>query len=252
MVYTIRPYKPGMAVTQLVKARSFAYKTRARAAAAAIVKAARGYGKPRGWQVKRKRWPNQSARGFMAGNDYKFVDLAAANYQNDTTGSITLIATIPQGTTVNTREGKSAQLTSVRVRGFIESKAATTVAQAACYLVWDRQPNKALAAIADVLVSASSNAFPNRENAQRFVIIKSWRYGFAGNTTAPAAQPTTIPVDDYVKLPRECVTSFTSADTTGVIGDIISGALLFITVGTIAAGTAAAESQLAFRVNFRD
>jgi hypothetical protein len=132
------------------------------------------------------------------------------------------------------------------------SDATTTVSQAANYLVWDRQPNKALAAITDVLDSISSYSFPKRENAQRFMIIKQWRQAFAGNTTTPAASIINAVVDDYVKLPAECVTCYTSADTTGVIGDIITGALLFISVGDLAAGTADAQSNLGFRVNFRD
>ena len=169
-----------------------------------------------------------------------------------TTGSVTLLATIAQGNTVNQREGKSAQLTSVRIRGNQRAGSTTTIADGAQYLVWDRQPNKALAAVADVLTSATSNAFPNRENAQRFVILKNFRCSFAGNTATPAAGTEIIDIDEYVKLPRECVTSYTTADTTGVIGDIISGALLWVSVGDIGAGTASATSTLSFRVNFRD
>lgn len=138
------------------------------------------------------------------------------------------------------------------MRGLVQADATSLVPQWANYLVWDRQPNKALAAITDVLDSANSLSFPKRENAQRFKIIKQWRGTFAGNITTPAGDTVEVDVDEYVKLPPECVSSFTTADTTGVIGDIITGALLFISVGNIAAGTSDANTQLGFRVNFRD
>jgi len=213
-----------------------------------------------GWGVRRQgsrfrmnpaRPQGLSARGFLAGNDAKFVDLALGTYANNTTGSITLVATIPQGTTVNAREGKACQLTSVRIRGRVQADATTTTTAYANYLVWDSQPNKALAAITDVLGSADPSAFPNRENAQRFKIIKQWRGTLSGNTTAPAATDVTVDVDDYIPL-KDCVTSFTAADTTGVIGNIVTGALLFVSVGSTVAGTADANTIVGFRVNFKD
>ncbi len=241
------------------KASFSSYLKARRAAAVAASAAARATAymrrrpRPSGYAYPVRRYSRRPGdRGFVTANDYKFVDLLGQTITMDTTGSVTLLATIAQGNTVNQREGKSAQLTSVRIRGNQRAGSTTTIADGAQYLVWDRQPNKALAAVADVLTSATSNAFPNRENAQRFVILKNFRCSFAGNTATPAAGTEIIDIDEYVKLPRECVTSYTTADTTGVIGDIISGALLWVSVGDIGAGTASATSTLSFRVNFRD
>ncbi len=39
--------------------------------------------------VKRGRFTRPGDRGFLAGNDYKYVDLASATYECSTTGSIT-------------------------------------------------------------------------------------------------------------------------------------------------------------------
>lgn len=200
----------------------------------------------RGWSVRRS--------GFrkLDRSDYKFVDLASATYANNTTGSVTLVATIPQGSTVNNRDGKSCQLTSVRIRGRIVADTTATTQGVACALVWDRQPNKALAALLDVYDVATTNNFPNRENSGRFRIIKEWRDVLNGNSNAPASGPVILNMNEYIKLPYECVSSYTTADTTGVIGDIITGALLFITWGSVVAGTADANTTAAFRVNFRD
>lgn len=203
--------------------------------------------RPTGWRVARR-----AGRSVLRQSDFKYVDLANASYEASTTGSITLVATIPQGNTVNNREGKSCQLTSCRVRGVVSVASTTTTVQAAAYLVWDRQPNKALAAITDVLDSVSSYSFPKRENSERFMIIKQWRCVLEGNSAAPATGDEQIDIDDYVKLPPECVSSYTVADTTGVIGDLITGALLFVTCGNRATGTTAASFTVGFRVNFRD
>lgn len=194
--------------------------------------------------------PN-STRGYLKANDAKFVDLPQELFNNNTTGTIKLIATIPQGTTVNTREGKACQLTSVRLRGNMFTDTTTTATHVCNYLVWDKQPNKALAAIADIFTSASSLAFPNRENAQRFRIIKQWRRAFSGNVTAPVGASVMMAVDEWIPL-KGCVTSYTAADTTGVIGNIITGALLFVAVGDQASGTADGNSNISFRVNFKD
>lgn len=202
--------------------------------------------------VRRGR-TNLSARGFVGSvADAKFFDTAEASYPTNTTGSITHLNIVPQGTTINSRVGKAYKCTSVAVRGQVQCDTTTTLATAACYLVWDYQPNKVLAAITDVLDSVSSSSFPKRENALRFKIIKKWSYCLSGNSTTPSAAFQSYRIDDYVKLPSDCSTLLTSADSTGVIGDMINGALLFISVGNIAAGTADGNAVLGFRLNFTD
>lgn len=192
-------------------------------------------------------------RGFVGSRgDAKYFDTALATYEASTTGSITHLSIVPQGTTVNTREGKAFRATSVNVRGKISAKTTTTIANYACYLVWDYQPNKALAAITDVLDSASSNSFPKRENNERFKIIKKYYGLLIGNTTTPTVGTEAYEIDDYVKLPKDANVLLTAADTTGVIGNTIQGALLFVTVGDIATGTAAAQAVVGFRMNFTD
>ena len=146
-----------------------------------------------GWSVRRYAGYRKLDR-----SDYKFVDLASATYANNTTGSVTLVATIPQGSSVNTRDGKSCQLTSVRVRGRIVADTTATTQGVACALVWDRQPNKALAAITDVYDVITTNNFPNRENSGRFRIIKEWRDVLNGNSATPASGPTILNINEYI------------------------------------------------------
>lgn len=197
-----------------------------------------------GWQVP---------RGFVgARGDAKFFDLASATYACNTSGSITHLSVIPQGTTVSSREGKSSRVTSVSCRGSIRADVATTVADYAVYLVWDYQPNKALAAILDVLDTVSSASFPKRENNARFKIIKKYTGSLSGNVTTPAAGNEIVRIDDYIKLPKDANIMCTVADTTGAIGNVIQGALLLVTCGDVVAGTADANAILGFRMNFTD
>jgi len=195
----------------------------------------------------------QIPRGFVgARGDYKFFDVAQALHQCDTTGSITHLSIIPQGTSVNTREGKGCRVTSVNVRGHVSSKTNTIRAFYAIYLVWDYQPNKVLAAITDILDSANSRSFPKRENNDRFKIIKKY-YGLVnGEQVAVPAYGMAWPIDDYVRLPDDANILCTTTDTTGAIGNTIQGALLLVTVGDVAAGLTAAETQIGFRLNFTE
>lgn len=192
-------------------------------------------------------------RGFLgAAGEAKYFDVASGTLALNTTGSITQLDSVPTGTTVNSRDGRKFKLTSFQVRGIAAADTTTTVTQGAMYLVWDRQPNKALAAITDVLDSASSVSFAKRENSQRFKIIKKWRWVFAGNSATPTANNAIYDIDDYVKLPEECVAECTSADTTGAYGNRVTGMLLLITIGSKAAGTNDADVTITTRVNFVD
>jgi len=192
-------------------------------------------------------------RGFVgARGDAKFFDVGSASYANDTTGSITHLSVIPQGVTVNTREGKACRVTSCNIRGRIFAGTTATFNTVASYLVWDYQPNKVIAGITDIFDSANSLSFPKRENNERFRIIKKWYCTLSGNGTAPATGDETMAIDDYVRMPEDANILCTTADTTGVIGDTIQGALYFVSLGNVAAGTAAATSTVGFRLNFTD
>lgn len=192
-------------------------------------------------------------RGFLgAAGEAKYFDIAAGSLPLNTTGSISHLDIVPTGTTVNSRDGRKFKNTSVQIRGLALADTTTTATQGAMYLVWDRQPNKALASITDVLDTASSVSFAKRENVQRFKIIKKWRWVFAGNSATPVASNVIHDIDEYVKLPEECVAECTTADTTGAIGNRVTGALLLITIGSNTAGTADANVTITTRVNFVD
>lgn len=181
-----------------------------------------------------------------------FVDLANAAYALDTTGSVTLIATVAQGASVNQRVGKRIVWKSVQIRGNMSNNVVATNNDCVFLIVYDKRPTGALPAITDILVSASSAAFNNDANSGRFEIIRRVDKAMSGNNTAASnlTESSYISVDQYIDLKgRPC--AFKAAGT-GAIGDIEQGALYLVTVGNTVAGTAAATANLAFRTRFLD
>lgn len=197
---------------------------------------------------------HQPMRGFLGpAGDQKFHDVAFFGSVMNTTGAISHLDVIPTGTGVSTREGKCCQITSFQVRGECQSGTTTAVALGAVYFVWDYQPNKALAAVLDVLDTASANSFIKRENASRFRILAQRHYSMTGLLGTPATGCEQFAVEEFIRVPASSsVVTCTINDTTGVIADRVSGALLMVTVGDTAAGTAAPNYNVGIRVNFRD
>lgn len=209
---------------------------------------------PRSSTLQRGQPGSQIVRGFVgAVADAKFFDVGAATYGVSTTGSVTHLDVIPQGTTVNSREGKSFQIRNIHIQGFMDSNSTTTIALGLAYLIWDHQPNKALAAVTDILDSANSLSFLKRENKTRFQVLKKILICNVGNTTTPATGREMILVDEYVKTKHlGLVAQCTVADTTGAIGNRINGALLLVTAGNVASGTADQDLIVNIRIGFND
>ena len=196
---------------------------------------------------------NQRTSGFVgASGDAKYVDVSSATYVCDTTGAITHMSIVPQGSTVNQRDGKAFRCTSIQLRGKVTNGATAVANDCAVMLVWDKQPNKALAAITDILDAATAQALTKRENASRFVILRRYDFSLTGKSDGTSTAGYMRSFEKYVRLPSDCVAVCTTADTTGEIGNRVSGALLLVTVGGTAAGTAAASLIATARVNFTD
>lgn len=192
-------------------------------------------------------------RRAVANKETGFVDLAAATYAMNTTGSITLIPTIPQGVSVNQRVGKKILLKSLQIRGqCIPGGATVLAAHCAWMIVYDRRPTGALPAITDVLSSVSASSLTNDANSGRFRILRRWQDVIIGNiTTAGQSTDSSVYViDEYLKL-KGLPMVFKAAGT-GAISDIEEGALYLITVGDSVAGANDGDAILGFRTRFID
>jgi len=192
-------------------------------------------------------------RGFVGGaGENKYFDVAGAMYVLDNTGAITHLDVVTQGNTVNSRDGRKFMPTSVNFRGRIMSGTGTTFSENAVMLVWDKQPNKALAAITDVLDAATPYAQNKREHASRFQVIRRWDSVCSGKNDGTTVGGFIRNFDHFVRLPRGLIAECTPADTTGAIGNRVTGALLLITVGNMGAGATAASLYCSIRIGFKD
>lgn len=179
-----------------------------------------------------------------------FVDLASATYGCDTTGSITLVATIAQGASQSQRVGKKALYKSVQFRGSIYAGASGTVSDVAILLVYDREPTGLLPGITDILNTVNSKSFNNDTNSDRFKIVRRWDAVLTGNSTAPATGNEIQSFDHYVDL-RNLPVLFGNL-ATGAIGDIKMGALYLVTCGSNALGALAPTLECGARTRFID
>lgn len=182
----------------------------------------------------------------------KYVDVAITTYPCDTTGTITHISVVPQGDSVNSRDGRKFMLKTVQIRGKVMNGSTATYTNNAILLVWDKQPNKALAAITDILDSVHADSMNKRENASRFVILRRWDMMLTGKNDGSTVGGFIRNFDRFVKLPGGLIAECTPSDATGEIGNRVTGALLLVTVGSIVAGTAAASFIGPIRVGFED
>lgn len=177
------------------------------------------------------------------------MDSGAASYNCSTTGSIALVATIAQGTTVNQRVGKKAMYKSILMRGNLVAGTTGTIADGTVMLIYDKRPTGALPTITTVLTAVTSTAFMNDDNTARFQVIRRWDHNLIGNSTTPTTGCEAINMDHYIPF-RQPIT-FESAGT-GAIGDIDSGAIYVLTVGNVAAGTTAPILTVNFRTRFTE
>jgi len=177
-----------------------------------------------------------------------FVDLARAVYGCNTSGSITLIATVAQGASINQRIGKRAFWRSLLIRGRLQTLS-TTIADVGFLIVYDRKPTGALPAITDILTSVSTNAFMNDNNTTRFEIIRRVDKCLIGNAATPTTGQEAYNIDMFIPLKKRPVV-FESAGT-GAIGDIDTGALYLVTIGDQAPASGG-QLDVAFRTKFTE
>ena len=167
--------------------------------------------------------------------DPGYVDLAASDYAMDSTGTITLLNTIPQGASQSERVGKRINLKGLQHRGVMTGGSTCTFCDVSMIIVYDKRPSGVLPAITDILEATLPNALNNNTNASRFRILKrvdTTLIGNSGNLTANTAKSS----DFY--LPLRNLPQVFNAVGTGAIGDIEEGALYLVTVGNVAAPAA--------------
>lgn len=187
----------------------------------------------------------------QAPQEVNFVDLGVGNYAMDTTGTVTLINTIPQGASQNQRIGKRCYLKSLLIRGFAFANTTGVINDVVHMIIYDKRPTGSLPAITDILTSTNSVSFMNDTNTNRFEVIRRSDNILIGSSTAPMATGReALTVDQFIPLKKRPM--IFAAAGTGAIGDIEEGALYLVTVGNNPPGTTAATLSVAFRTRFTE
>lgn len=164
-------------------------------------------------------------------------------------GLVQLLNGIAEGSDYTTRDGRQATMKSVHVRTAVFPAAGSGSGIARTMLIWDNAPNGALAAVTDILESASAASFPKVNNANRFTILrddfKELSQFSVAATQSYAGGPLCQRVDLFV--PLDAVTQFNGTGAT--IASIQNGALLLLTIGDNGAWS---NGQFVARVRYSD
>jgi len=190
-----------------------------------------------------------ASRGFTFPiPEKKYKDMTIATLAANTTGAFQLMNGMQMGTTYNDRIGRRICVKSIYIRGIVGQEAAITTisspinapGQLARLIVFvDMQPNGAVPALTDILFEATACAQLNPNNRDRFKILvdKQWTVGRLTYDTTNGigfADNCQWPVKKYKKM--NVKTTFNGGNA-GTIGDIATGALYMLWVGSEPAGT---------------
>ena len=161
----------------------------------------------------------------------------------DTTGLVSCLNLIAEGTDDNERLGNKINMIGLEYCiSIVPETSNTTWGHCSVYIVYDKQPNGALATPANIVESLTSPTFPKWGDKDRFTILRKFQCESARFANADANSSNQW--YGYIKLNKK--TNYDAA--TATIGSINSGALLCLFVGSL---TAATNSTKDARCNFR-
>lgn len=224
--------------------------TSKRARANKLVKAARAT------LIAARRTP-PSARGFYGPlmrrgpqPELKTIDTLAVAQSFTTAGSVRLLNGVAQGDDITNRQGRRIRMKSILFKLFPSLGAGVTNGDHLRVIVFiDYQANATLAAVTDILDSASALSPTNLSNRARFKIIyDKWKPVAASTYSAGIANGTfTPPQFTFYKKMAEDVTFGGTGNT---IGSIQTGALGCLVISN--QSSSAILYQLHTRVRFVD
>lgn len=184
---------------------------------------------------------------------------AGAVITMNTTGAIVPLNLVQAGSSFFNRVGRKIEMSTVRLTLSIQPKQVartTTGDYGRVMILYDRQTNGALPALADILQdtdqsgnnSTNSTSGINLNNRDRFLMIIDKRMYLPAVVNQASGVPSlefpstlgsekhNMFIDEYRKL-GNLVTHYKADSTPAVIGDIATGALYMVIVGSVAAGT---------------
>lgn len=181
------------------------------------------------------------SRGKGATAEKKWLD-TAINQEASTTGVITPINIVGQGTLSTQRVGNSFKMISVQIRGAMGVGATATSASYRIMIVYDKQTNLALPAVTDIITAAGMDGLNNLTRKQRFVTIVD----DIGYLEAAGKQVEGVSIYRKINLNTEYI------NQNALISSCTSGGLYLITVGTTGTGATSPLLIANARIRFTD
>lgn len=222
-----------------------------------------------------QRHPGGEIKGYDITNMTVPTTASVIPWLFNQTGSLTSLSLITLGSSAWNRTGRKVALKSCRIRGaFIPTGNAgqnATPQYCRMILIYDKQPNGALPALADVLANqyslaadtTASTGFAgiNLNNRERFEVIRDWEVLLPPCQTStnpatannPAFTATTdeMHVNMFAKLNNREV-HYKADSSPAVITDVATGNLFLLTVGNLVAGAEPWELNASIRIRYSD
>ena len=195
--------------------------------------------------VAASAYPNIAQRGLVLNpGEFKSVDFGGTLAVNSDV-TYAFLNGISPGTEIDQRVGREVTMRSIQFQYVLRPLAGGVDQTARVLLVYDRQTN-ATALTADQVLSTVTTVAPrNLENRKRFKIL----YDRTHVLSPPAVANTAVSRRFYRRLSHPV--TFNSLGM-GTIGDIITGSLYAIFIGTEDPGATAATVTFSSRVRYTD
>lgn len=227
----------------------------------------RGFASRRGTMMYTKVLRSVGRKGEIKAVDTSNGN-ANVNLQINTTGNVTAMNLVSAGSSFFNRIGRKIEMKSVHFHGnlIFTANAPTQEDYLRVIIVYDRQTNGAVPAVTDILQNTdqqganTNNAYAdvNLNNRERFMIIMDKRISAPAVTAVgllggiqDSAQPVYANINHFKKL-GGLLTHFKADSSPAVIGDVATGGLFLLTLGTVAAGSNGYSLNASWRVRYDD
>lgn len=217
---------------------------------------------------------NPSNRGLIPrGPEVKALDVPLTLVTLSTTGTVTLLNGIQEGTSFFNRVGRRIEMKSLHFVGNLDTtgNAAGVDDYIRIMIIYDQQPTGTNPASTEFLqdvdnagtLTTTSYSGLNLNFRDRFTILMDHRIGVArdgGSSTdgvteiaggSTTENSNTSQFNRYIRM-RGLLTQYKQTANPAAIGDITTGALYLFTLGKIAVGTAGYNLAFKTRLRFAD
>jgi len=210
-------------------------------------------------KLRKNKPPNvkslsRSIKKIQRSTELKHIDIFLSAQAVSTTALFTLLNPIGVGDGASARTGNDVQATSIQFRSrFSKNVTAGDAAPIIRHMIiWDRQPNGAVPAIADVLdnstITSLTEAPYNENNQKRFKILYDNRFTLVVGSSVGDE----LSNQKLFQMKRSLSRIVKYDDAAADITDLVSNSLLSVLISTTASGSNPPTGTIGFRFYYKD